>query len=153
MLTSAGPPADELAVSAGVLAVATQPPVWIIVAGSFRLFSTGVSFESEVFEREHGGAGAGPVWTLAPKLAAVDISARYADGLMVSTKEPPGEGDEHPRLTWLNHWGLGIDWWLTPRPVGALLITWEWPERSVSVRFEVTLPDAGERLLRVPERR
>ena len=51
MLTSARPPADELPVSAGVLAVATQLPAWIVVADRFRLFSTGVSFETEVWSQ------------------------------------------------------------------------------------------------------
>ena len=143
MLTSARPPADELPVSAGVLAVATQPPAWIVVADRFRLFSTGVSFETEVFEREPGAASASPVWTLAPKFGSVEASARYADGLFVSTTSLRGEGDEHPRLTWLYHWGPGIDWWLTPRPVGPVVIAWEWPEREVAVRFEVTLPVPG----------
>jgi hypothetical protein len=141
VLTNARPPADELPVSAGVLTIATQPPAWIIVADSFRLFSTGVSFETEVFEREPGGAGAGKLWTLAPKFAAVEVSATYADGLFVSSRGFPGEGDEYARLTWLSHWGFGINWWLTPRPVGPVVIEWEWPERSISVRFDVTLPD------------
>ena len=139
MLTSARPRSDELPTSAGVLAVATQAPGWIIVADRFRLFSTGVSFETEIFEREPGAVGAGR-WTLAPEFASLDVGARYADGLVVSTTSFPGEGDEHPRLTWLSHWGVRIDWWLTPRPVGPLIITWEWPERHVAVRFDFTLP-------------
>ena len=139
MLTSARPRSDELPTSAGVLVVASQAPGWILAADRFRLFSTGVSFETGIFERELGAVGARR-WTLAPELASLDVGARYADGLMVSTTSFPGEGDEHPRLTWLSHWGVRIDWWLTPRPVGPLIITWEWPARDVAVRFDVTLP-------------
>lgn len=139
MLTSARPLPDELPVPAGVLVVATQSPGWIIVADRFRLFSTGVSFETEIFEREPGAVGVGR-WTLAPEFAAVDVGARYADGLFVSTKSFPGEGDEHPRLNWFGHWGVSINWWLTPRPASPLVITWEWPQRGVAVRFDVTLP-------------
>jgi hypothetical protein len=143
MLTRAVPPANELPISAGILAVATQPPAWVIVADAFRLWSTGVSFVTTILEREPGAVNREPSdsrWSLRPGFAAITASVRRADGTVAVPDLPVPRSAP---VRWLNDgsgWGVGTIWWFSPRLEGLVTIDWKWRERGVAVQFDVTLP-------------